>query len=81
MSKVPDVALLNMQYDWDAYFKPYLIGGDILHGFTTTKGDPAMVRAFKVARTPSGTVQVFFKKSASLVAEWCGVDGKPGSEG
>jgi hypothetical protein len=70
-----------MQYDWDEYFKPYVTNADVLHGFTTTKGDRSMVRAFRVVKTPDGSVQVFFKKSAGLVAKWCGVDGTSASQG
>ena len=70
-----------MQFDWDAFFKPCVSSADVMHGFTSTKYDRSMVRAFKVAKQPDGTVQVFYKKSAGLVDKWCGVDGTSATSG
>jgi len=49
----PTPCILDVQYDWHKYYKPYL---QPIGGHTNTPNDPSMVRAFLISRDPNGIV-------------------------
>jgi hypothetical protein len=66
-----------VQYDWDAYYKPFI---SPIAGHTNTPGDPVGIRAFRVARAEGGVVAVQWKAKAES-GEWRGADGNINTTG
>jgi|AntRauTorckE5430_2_1112549.scaffolds.fasta_scaffold04515_3 hypothetical protein len=54
----PTPCVLDVQYDWDAYFKPFI---HPIAGHTNTAGDPVGIRGFRIARGGGGVVSVQWK--------------------
>ena len=73
--KRPDAAVLNVQYDWDNYYKEYLFQGG-LAGFTNSKHNPESAHGFRIARAEGGTVELRWKNHAAD-PDWLGVTGEP----
>ena len=73
----PEPAVLDVQYNWDAFFRPSL---NAVGGYTNTTQDPLLVRGFKFSRDPNGVVTMKWKMKAES-GEWRGVDGQEGSPG
>lgn len=73
----PDVAILDVQYDWDKYYNPVI---DTLSGFIKTDLDVATVRAWQIKKGPSGLVEVKLKRDPSF-GDWLGVAGTSESPG
>jgi hypothetical protein len=73
----PTPSLLDVQYDWGAYYKSYL---NPIAGHTNTAGDPVGIRGFRVARGGGGVVSAQWKTKAES-GEWRGADGQVGTQG
>ena len=73
----PEPTVLDVQYDWDAFFRPYM---NPVSGFQNTTQDPSIVRGFRFSRDPNGVVTMKWKMRAEC-GEWKGVDGQEGSPG
>jgi hypothetical protein len=73
----PTPAILDVQYDWDNFYKPYITE---IGGHTKTPNDPVSIRGFRIARGPDGIVNVQWKTKAES-GDWRGVDGQVGSPG
>ena len=72
---IPDVTIMDMQFDWKGFYANFSLPSTTLHGFTSTYGDPACVSAFRIKRTSRG-VEVFYKESAGLASHWRGIGGQ-----
>ena len=68
----PDASILARIVDWKGYYAPFLRN---IAGFTKTKGDPIMVRGFKIAKTTNGSVDVRWKCDPANESEWRGQSG------
>ena len=73
----PTPAVLDVQYNWDAYYKPFMrkIGGH-----TNTPLDPVGLRGFKAERGADGVVALMWKTKAES-GEWRGADSQVGTPG
>jgi hypothetical protein len=73
----PTPSVLDVQYDWDEYYKPYMrkIGGH-----TNCPTDPVGLRGFRAERGPDGVVALQWKVKAES-GEWRGADGQVGTPG
>jgi hypothetical protein len=73
----PTPCVLDVQYDWDAYYKPFV---NPIGGFTKTEPDPLACRGFQFARGADGIVAMKWKTKAES-GEWRGADGQVGTAG
>ena len=73
----PTPVLLDVQFDFDAYYKPYLRP---VAGYTNTTDDPCAARAFKFERSNGGVVTMMWKTRAES-GDWRGADGQVGTAG
>ena len=79
----PDAAICTVQYDFDTYYKSRI---NPIQGFTKTKADPAIVRAWKVERNVAGSIAlsslgtqglagletVLWRSAAGMLPAWGG---------
>jgi len=73
----PTACILDVQYDWDAYYKSHL---NPLGGFTKTVSDPVACRGFQFSRDKNGIVGMKWKTKAES-GDWRGADSHVGTEG
>ena len=73
----PGAAVLDVQQNWDDFYKPYI---NRLGGFTNTVTDDVGVHAFQFTRaTPSNVVEMRWKRDAGADLSWRGITGEPDS--
>ena len=73
----PTPCVLDVQYDWDNYYKPFI---NKIAGHTNCPTDPVAARGFRIARGDDGIVGLSWKTKAES-GRWCGADGKPDTPG
>jgi hypothetical protein len=76
----PKVGFIAHQFDWDKFYSGVKIPLAGISQRTDNAGGPYVIKAFRVARQPSGIVEVFYRTSYEKDAPWHGRDG-PGSAG
>ena len=66
----PTPCILDVQYDWDGYYAPFI---NKIAGHTNTTTDPVAIRGLKFARGADGVVEMQWKTKAES-GEWRGAD-------
>jgi hypothetical protein len=76
----PTAAVINVQYDWDAYYEDAKI---ILKGLNerVQRGGPFKITAYRIVRTPRGTVELRYRCSTKHTDPFLGQDGTPEGAG
>jgi hypothetical protein len=77
----PGAHVLDVVYNWKAYYKEFLATKAVLQGFTKTKNDIYQCRGFRASRDKNNSVHFQWKVDPATDSDWRGKDGCPGTTG